>query len=141
MKYYPRHVAPGHSSAAAAAACTCVLPPNHPTPPTRPSTHLSVFSRSLCPILFFSLSIPLSLYPHPPPTFLSSLGLSPLFSFSHCLSRCLSTLLLSPPPPPQHTTFLSSLSLLVECCFTSTETVRIIRDGSPGRPPRLSHSS
>ena len=30
---------------------------------------------------------------------------------------------------------------LVECCFTSTETIRIIRDGSPGRPPRLSHSS
>ena len=30
---------------------------------------------------------------------------------------------------------------LVECCFTSTETVRLIRVGSPGRPPRLSHSS
>ena len=29
----------------------------------------------------------------------------------------------------------------VQCCFTSTETIRIIRDGSPGRPPRLSHSS
>ena len=32
-------------------------------------------------------------------------------------------------------------SLLVECCFTSTETTRLIRDGSPGRPPRPSHSS
>ena len=32
--------------------------------------------------------------------------------------------------------------LLAECCFTSTETVGlIIRDGGPGRPPRLSHSS
>ena len=31
--------------------------------------------------------------------------------------------------------------LVVECCFTSTETIRLIRDGSPGRPPRLSHSS
>ena len=30
---------------------------------------------------------------------------------------------------------------LVQCCFTSTETVRLIRTGSPGRPPRLSHSS
>ena len=30
---------------------------------------------------------------------------------------------------------------VVECCFTSTETVRLIRTGSPGRPPRLSHSS
>ena len=30
---------------------------------------------------------------------------------------------------------------LVECCFTSTETVGVIRDGSPGRPPRLSHIS
>ena len=29
----------------------------------------------------------------------------------------------------------------VQCCFTSTETVRLIRTGSPGRPPRLSHSS
>ena len=29
----------------------------------------------------------------------------------------------------------------VQCCFTSTETIRLIRDGSPGRPPRLSHSS
>ena len=32
----------------------------------------------------------------------------------------------------------------VECCFTSTETRRrliIVRDGSPGRPSRLSHSS
>ena len=28
-----------------------------------------------------------------------------------------------------------------QCCFTSSETVRLIRDGSPGRPPRLSHSS
>ena len=29
---------------------------------------------------------------------------------------------------------------MVQCCFTSTETVRLIRTGSPGRPPRLSHS-
>ena len=29
----------------------------------------------------------------------------------------------------------------VQCCFTSTETVRLIRTGSPGRPLRLSHSS
>ena len=31
--------------------------------------------------------------------------------------------------------------LLIQCCFASTETMRLIRDGSPGRPPRLSHSS
>ena len=30
---------------------------------------------------------------------------------------------------------------MVQCCFTSTETVRHIRTESPGRPPRLSHSS
>ena len=30
---------------------------------------------------------------------------------------------------------------MVQCCFTSTETWRLIRTGSPGRPPRLSHSS
>ena len=30
---------------------------------------------------------------------------------------------------------------MVQCCFTSTETVRLIRTESPGRPPRLSHSS
>ena len=30
---------------------------------------------------------------------------------------------------------------MVQCCFTSTETVRVIRTGGPGRPPRLSHSS
>ena len=29
----------------------------------------------------------------------------------------------------------------VQRCFTSTETVRTVRDRSPGRPPRLSHSS
>ena len=29
----------------------------------------------------------------------------------------------------------------VQCCFTSTETVKLIRTESPGRPPRLSHSS
>ena len=29
----------------------------------------------------------------------------------------------------------------VLCCFTSTETVRLFRMESPGRPPRLSHSS
>ena len=33
------------------------------------------------------------------------------------------------------------LVLLLQCCFTSTETVRTIRDFSPGHPPRLSHSS
>ena len=30
---------------------------------------------------------------------------------------------------------------MVQCCFTSTETIRLIRTGGPGRPPRLSHSS
>ena len=30
---------------------------------------------------------------------------------------------------------------MVQCCFTSTETVRLIRTESPGRPLRLSHSS
>ena len=30
---------------------------------------------------------------------------------------------------------------MVQCCFTSTETIRFIRTGSPGRPPRLSRSS
>ena len=30
---------------------------------------------------------------------------------------------------------------MVQCCFTSTETVRLVRTESPGRPPRLSHSS
>ena len=30
---------------------------------------------------------------------------------------------------------------MVQCCFTSTETARLIRTESPGRPPRLSHSS
>ena len=30
---------------------------------------------------------------------------------------------------------------MVQCCFTSIETVRLIRTESPGRPPRLSHSS
>ena len=30
---------------------------------------------------------------------------------------------------------------MVQRCFTSTETIRLIRTGSPGRPPRLSHSS
>ena len=30
--------------------------------------------------------------------------------------------------------------VVVKCCFTSTETVGLVRDGSPGRPPsRLSH--
>ena len=29
---------------------------------------------------------------------------------------------------------------MVQCCFTSTETIRLIRTGSPGRPPLLSHS-
>ena len=32
-------------------------------------------------------------------------------------------------------------SLFFQCCFTSTKTIRLIRDGSPGRPPQLSHSS
>ena len=30
---------------------------------------------------------------------------------------------------------------MVRYCFTSTKTVRLVRTGSPGRPPRLSHSS
>ena len=30
---------------------------------------------------------------------------------------------------------------MVQCCFTSTETLRFVRTESPGRPPRLSHSS
>ena len=30
---------------------------------------------------------------------------------------------------------------MVKWCFTSTETVRLFRTESPGRPPRLSHSS
>ena len=30
---------------------------------------------------------------------------------------------------------------MVQCCFTSTENVRLIRPESPGWPPRLSHSS
>ena len=30
---------------------------------------------------------------------------------------------------------------MVQCCFTSTETVRLIKTESPGRSPRLSHSS
>ena len=30
---------------------------------------------------------------------------------------------------------------MVQCCFTSTETIRLIRTGSPGRPPRLSHTA
>ena len=30
---------------------------------------------------------------------------------------------------------------MVQCCFTSTETIRHNRTESPGRPPRLSHSS
>ena len=29
----------------------------------------------------------------------------------------------------------------VQCCFTSTETVRLVRTESPRRPPQLSHSS
>ena len=29
----------------------------------------------------------------------------------------------------------------VQCCFTSTETVRLVRTESPGWPPRLSHST
>ena len=30
---------------------------------------------------------------------------------------------------------------MVQCCFTSTETTRLVRMKSPGQPPRLSHSS
>ena len=30
---------------------------------------------------------------------------------------------------------------MVQYCFTSTETRRLVRTDSPGRPPRLSHSS
>ena len=33
------------------------------------------------------------------------------------------------------------LHVQVQCCFTSTETVRTVRDGGPGRPPPLSHIS
>ena len=29
---------------------------------------------------------------------------------------------------------------MVQCCFMSTETIRLIRMGSPGRPPQLSQS-
>ena len=29
----------------------------------------------------------------------------------------------------------------VQCCFTSTETIKLVRSDNPGRPPRLSHSS
>ena len=29
---------------------------------------------------------------------------------------------------------------MVQCCYTSTETVRLIKMESPGQPPRLSHS-
>ena len=37
-------------------------------------------------------------------------------------------------------TYFSGVSF--QCCFTSTETIRLIRGtGIPGRPPRLSHSS
>ena len=39
-----------------------------------------------------------------------------------------------------HCTFYSCLWF--QCCFMSTETIRLIRNwGSPGQPPRLSHSS
>ena len=39
-------------------------------------------------------------------------------------------------------TAVSGQFSLVQCSFTSTETIRTTRDtGSPGRPPRLSHSS
>ena len=30
---------------------------------------------------------------------------------------------------------------MVQCCFMSTETIRLIRMGRPRQPPRLSHSS
>ena len=30
---------------------------------------------------------------------------------------------------------------MVQCCFTSTKNIRLVRMGSPGQPPRLSHSS
>ena len=30
---------------------------------------------------------------------------------------------------------------MVQCCFTSTETIRLIGMGSPGRPTRISHIS
>ena len=59
--------------------------------------------------------------------------------FTHLLS--------SAPKVPQciHQSFKSSASVifyrLVECCFTSTETVGLLRTGSPERPPRLSQSS
>ena len=42
---------------------------------------------------------------------------------------------------PDITTETETQAVLVECCFTSTETVGLLGTGSPGRPPRLSHSS
>ena len=30
---------------------------------------------------------------------------------------------------------------MVQCCFTFTETIKLIRTGRPGRPPRHSHNS
>ena len=38
-------------------------------------------------------------------------------------------------------TLPGQLPRLVECCFTSTETIDLLGTGSPGRTPRLSHSS
>ena len=35
----------------------------------------------------------------------------------------------------------SFLSSVLQCCFTSTETVGLLGTGNPGRPARLSHSS
>ena len=35
-------------------------------------------------------------------------------------------------------TYCDQCLSMVQCCFTSTETIRLIRTGIPGRPPRLS---
>ena len=39
------------------------------------------------------------------------------------------------------TSLLGTSRSMVQYSFTSTETVRLVRTDSPGRPPRLSHSS
>ena len=56
--------------------------------------------------------------------------------------RSYGLLYLRRPPRTSASTFSQLLSfevMLPQCCFTSTETV--LGTGSPGRPPRLSHSS
>ena len=44
-------------------------------------------------------------------------------------------------PYPSSKDLPSQLLLKLTCYFTSTETSRLIKNGSPGRPPRLSRSS